>query len=160
MPKTVKLIALFLFATLISAPNLSASTEQILYSFTGGDSQPGGVIFDQQGNLYGVTSNGGQFGFGSVFELSSSANGWTETVLYSFTGGKDGRTPSQSQSLVFDKAGNLYGTTIRGGKTNSGTVFRLSPSGGGVMKATPRRATRSPLTKKTLFSRFDFTPAF
>ena len=51
MPKTVKLIALFLFATLISAPNLSASTEQILYSFTGGDSQPGGVIFDQQGNL-------------------------------------------------------------------------------------------------------------
>jgi uncharacterized repeat protein (TIGR03803 family) len=131
MPKTVKLIALFLFATLISAPNLSASTEQILYSFTGGDSQPGGVIFDQQGNLYGVTSNGGQFGFGSVFELSSSANGWTETVLYSFTGGKDGRTPSQSQSLVFDKAGNLYGTTIRGGKTNSGTVFRLSPSGGG-----------------------------
>jgi len=131
MPSTVRLIALLLFATLIPVADLSASSEQVLYNFTVGDFQPGGVIFDAQGNLYGVSAGGGQYGYGSVFELSPSANGWIETVLYSFMGGKDGRDPAQTQSLIFDKAGNLYGTTVDGGSTDTGTVFRLSRGTGG-----------------------------
>jgi len=76
MPSTVRLNALLLFATLIPVADLSASSEQVLYNFTVGDFPPGGVIFDAQGNLYGVGAGGGQYGYGSVFELSPSANGW------------------------------------------------------------------------------------
>jgi len=86
---------------------------------------------DAAGNLYGVSSNAGQYGYGRVFELSPSVSGWTETVLYNFTGGEDGAGPSPTQSLVFDTAGNLYGTTVDGGTLNAGTVFKLTPKGGG-----------------------------
>jgi len=58
-----------------------------------------------------------------VFEITSSG---TEAVVYAFTGGADGSTPYAG--LVFDKLGNLYGTTPYGGTFNSGTVFKLSPS--------------------------------
>jgi uncharacterized repeat protein (TIGR03803 family) len=68
-----------------------------------------------------------------VFELSPpSAPGgpWTETVLYSFTGDTDGMEPVSG--VVFDTAGNLYGTTFGGGHTTRcrnacGIAFRLSP---------------------------------
>src|ERR1700723_3816926 len=129
MTSTRTLHCILLFVTLLASAALAAPSEQELYSFTGADSQPGGVIFDALGNLYGVSSNGGQHGHGRVFELSPSMNGWTETVLYSFTGGNDGADPSPTQSLVFDTAGNLYGTTVRGGRLNAGTAFKLAPNG-------------------------------
>jgi uncharacterized repeat protein (TIGR03803 family) len=103
--------------------------EDILYSFTGGADgfgPQGGVVFDSAGNLYGTTAIGGQ-GFGVVYELSPSGPGWVETVLYTFTGGNDGRYPEGE--LLFDEAGNLYGGTY--GNTGVGTVFRLSPNGSG-----------------------------
>jgi hypothetical protein len=118
--------------------------ETNIYSFTGGSdgSNPsGGVIFDQAGNLYGVTTNGGDGcsgGCGTVFELTRGENGdWTETVLYSFTGSTDGGYPAGI--LVFDQAGNLYGGTETGGdlscelsgKLGCGTVFELSPGKNG-----------------------------
>lgn len=118
---------------LISSALSAAQSEQVLYSFTSADYQPGGVIFDNQGNLYGVASGAQGSGYGHVFELSPSQNGWTETVLYTFTGGEDGSEPSAIQSLVFDTAGNLYGTTVRGGTAGdggAGTVFKLAPAGG------------------------------
>ena len=106
----------------------------MLYSFTGtpDGSQPlfTGVIFDQSGNLYGVTAFGGLYNQGTVFELTPSPGGtWTETVLYSFTGGPDGGQPMGG--LVTDGMGNLYGTTSQGGSPGCGTVFALSPSGSG-----------------------------
>jgi uncharacterized repeat protein (TIGR03803 family) len=96
------------------------------------------VIFDNSGNLYGTTINGGAdssscggYGCGAVFELSPGNNGeWTEKVLHSFySNGRDGNSPRAS--LVLDKTGNIYGTTYWGGSyTNYGTVFELTPNDG------------------------------
>jgi len=117
--------------TLISFTTAWAATEQVLYSFTGGTDggQPWSValVFDQAGNLYGTTEGGGLYGAGTVFELSPGPNGWTETVIYNFTGGSDGATPMGG--VVFDASGNLYGTAHSNGN-GSGTVFELTPSGG------------------------------
>ncbi len=104
--------------------------ETVLYSFgSGGDGQNpyAGLIFDTSGNLYGTTLNGGTYGGGTAFELSpNGAGGWTETVLYSFGNGNDGRNPYAG--LIFDSAGNLYGTTSAGGTSGKGTAFELSPN--------------------------------
>lgn len=110
-------------------------TEILLHSFTGHPDgmYPGaGVVFDKSGNLYGTTSTGGR-GLGTVYKMTPPAKGeegWTETVLYSFTGQLDGGNPS---GVVLDSAGNLYGTTGSGGITTTGcttgcgTVFTLTP---------------------------------
>jgi uncharacterized repeat protein (TIGR03803 family) len=107
-------------------------TEQAIYAFAGspdGATPFSGVIFDTSGNLYGTTTAGGASGNGAVYELSPSGSGWTERVLYSFTGGSDGSYPTAG--LILDQAGNLYGSTNVGGTGEGGTVFELSPSGGG-----------------------------
>ncbi len=105
-------------------------TPTALYYFAGGQDGGGpqsGVIFDQAGNLFGTTAGGGQFGGGTVYELSPSGSGWTEKILYSFRGGSDGSGPVGG--LIMDAAGNLYGTASFGGDRWGGTVFELSPSG-------------------------------
>jgi uncharacterized repeat protein (TIGR03803 family) len=83
--------------------------ESALYAFSAGSdgaSPVAGLIFDHNGNLYGTTLLGGAASFGTVFELTPNASGkWTETVLYSFTGGSDGGSPAAS--LIFDQKGNL-----------------------------------------------------
>jgi uncharacterized repeat protein (TIGR03803 family) len=114
---------------------LSASgQETVIYSFTGyadGLDPHGGVTIDSAGNLYGTTVAGGFGGMcagdgcGVIFELTPSGNGWTETTLYSFKGLNDGFGPGGG--LVFDSAGNLYGTTPDGGAHSNGVVFELSP---------------------------------
>jgi uncharacterized repeat protein (TIGR03803 family) len=121
-------------------------TEKVVHNFHGNDGwEPSGnLIFDGAGNLYGTTRQGGTglcrylstedhylIGCGTVFELSPAAGGaWTEKVLYSFiNNGTDGIEPTAG--LVFDAAGNLYGTTFNGGLYDYGTVFELSPAGGG-----------------------------
>ena len=119
------------------SPNGSGGwNETVLYTFCsepscadGGDPGYSNVTFDNVGNLYGTTASGGANGYGVVFELSPAGAGWTETVLYSFTGGMDSAYPTSG--VIFDRAGNLYGTTLGGGGGNDGTVFELSPSGGG-----------------------------
>jgi uncharacterized repeat protein (TIGR03803 family) len=109
--------------------NIETQQETVLYSFTGdpdgGDPVYGNLLMDKSGNLYGTTQGGGSFNRGSVWELS--ANG-TETVLYSFTGGKDGGGSDgggADQSLVMDTKGNLYGTTEEGG-VGAGVVFKAN----------------------------------
>jgi uncharacterized repeat protein (TIGR03803 family) len=112
-------------------------TESTLYTFTGGSdgSGPtGSLIFDAAGNLYGTTDaggvNDGNGGKGVVFELSPAAGGgWTETPLYAFQGGSDGEVPFGG--VIFDTAGNLYGTTSFGGTHSKGTVYELSPAARG-----------------------------
>jgi len=111
----------------------------VLHRFTGGadGGRPfSGVIFDQQGNIYGTTSQGGQFagqcagnGCGVVYELSLSGGTWTESVIHTFSGGADGLSPYAG--LIFDSTGKLYGTTPYGGSLNAGTVLVLTPSGSG-----------------------------
>jgi uncharacterized repeat protein (TIGR03803 family) len=119
----------------------AAATEKVLFSFgsfPGDDGQnpEGGLVFDKAGNLYGTTAAGGDKGsFGTVYELSPSDGGWTETVLYSFcTGCANGSSPIGS--LAIDAEGNLYGTTYAGGSGcggggGCGTVFELSPGAEG-----------------------------
>jgi uncharacterized repeat protein (TIGR03803 family) len=104
-----------------------AWTETVLHSFSGdagdGRNPAGGLIFDSAGNLYGTTYFGGISGGGIAYELIS-ADGWAETVLHPFGGGSDGYSPQAS--LVFDSAGNLYGTTYEGGAYNYGAVFEIA----------------------------------
>jgi hypothetical protein len=111
--------------------------ETILYSFQGGNdgSEPlAKLIMDRSGNLYGTTAESGgkqlcENGCGIVFELIPGANGtWTESILHAFTRPEGGYSDA---GLVFDAAGNLYGTTSSYGPFNNGTVFKLSPNGSG-----------------------------
>ena len=133
-----------------------AWTENILYSFMGagdGGNPLGGVIMDNAGNLYGTTSDFadpscslGMFGgCGTVFQLTrSSERVWTEKTLHRFNN-NDGANPSSG--LIFDAAGNLYGTTQYGGYNGNGVVFELTPSSSGAW------------TEKVLWSPFNlFNP--
>jgi uncharacterized repeat protein (TIGR03803 family) len=88
-----------------------------------------GVIFDGAGNLYGTTPYGGPYQYGLVYELTPSASGWMEQILYGFQDGSDGGVAAGG--VVFDQSGNLYGTTQTGGSGGGGTVYELSPSNGG-----------------------------
>jgi uncharacterized repeat protein (TIGR03803 family) len=101
-------------------------TETVLHSFGGADgAHPvAGVVQDSAGNLYGTTNEGGAFNNGTVFKLDVAGN---QTVLYSFNGSPDGVYPYGAVTL--DGAGNLYGTTTRGGAFNSGTVFKIDATG-------------------------------
>jgi uncharacterized repeat protein (TIGR03803 family) len=111
-----------------------------LYEFTGGadGSKPiGGVVLKSNGVLYGTTQVGGANGDGVVFSLAppptfckSIVCYWNETILHTFTGVPDGINP-WTENLVFDAAGNIYGTTGGGGVYDNGTAFELTPSGGG-----------------------------
>src|SRR5208282_3966707 len=105
-------------------------TESVLYSFgtgTDGSVPVGGVSFDSAGNLYGTTSAGGAYGFGTVFQLVAGA-GWTENILYDFQNANDGAVPYAG--LISDKAGNFYGAATEGGANGGGTVFELTSSKG------------------------------
>jgi uncharacterized repeat protein (TIGR03803 family) len=119
-------------------PPASASegwTETLLYSFTGGrdgGAPMGSLLVGSQGEVYGVTYGGGlSCSCGVVYQLTppapASAEGtpWTETVLYSFTGGSDGGYPRAG--LTMGKDGILYGTTGSDGPSLKGTVFELTP---------------------------------
>jgi uncharacterized repeat protein (TIGR03803 family) len=116
-----------------------------LYNFTGGPdgaSPDSRVVFGPDGSLYGTTTFGGPYRSGVVFKLQPSPSAcktalcpWKETVLYNFTGQSDGAGPEGD--LVFDQAGNIYGTTFAGGQgncvplfTGCGAVYELTPSQG------------------------------
>src|ERR1039458_6003534 len=104
-------------------------TETVLYSFTGGvdGRYPyAGVIRDSAGSLYGTTNQGGTAGYGVLYKLDTAGH---YTVLYSFTGGADGRTPYAG--VIRDSAGNLYGTTYEGGDSDLdwGVVYKLDKAG-------------------------------
>ncbi len=109
---------------------LAAPVEQPVYTFQDGidGGLPGaGLVADKAGNLYGTAMSGGVSGQGVVFELSppvAGATGWTQTVLYSFTGGADGGVPQAR--LTLGRKGVLYGTATQGGG-GQGVVFSLSP---------------------------------
>jgi uncharacterized repeat protein (TIGR03803 family) len=119
-------------------------TEKVIHRFTGenadGRNPLGGLVFDKSGKLWGTTQVGGhsesgacggvQRLCGTVFELTPNTNGtWTESTLFSFTGSTTGTNPVTN--LVIDQEGNLYGTTVNGGPSLEGLVFKLTPEGNG-----------------------------
>jgi uncharacterized repeat protein (TIGR03803 family) len=131
---------------LAKSPN--GYTENVLYSFgtssaaNDGATPLAGLILDAAGNLYGTTTYGGSSnclvalgsdGCGTVFELVKSSTGYTENLLYTFTG-FDGAYPDAS--LVMDSSGNLYGTASNGGAYGYGVVFELVNSSGTYTETT------------------------
>jgi uncharacterized repeat protein (TIGR03803 family) len=131
--KTTVLLAMFVLV----ATGAWAGTETVLWNF-GSTSVDGALpsfndlATDGAGNFYGATNRGGTYGFGAVFKLSPNGQGgYNESILYEFSGNGDGSYPSGG--LVFDKQGNLYGTTQFGGSDGCdqgcAIVFELSPNG-------------------------------
>jgi uncharacterized repeat protein (TIGR03803 family) len=127
-------------AQLARQESAAASGGKIIYTFSGdsdGANPQSDLIVDAAGNLYGTTYAGGKTGCGTVYELVRSGASWTHRVLYGFGSvTNDGCEPQAG--LVFDHAGNLYGTTTSGGRSQCGsqyggcgTVFRLAPSSQG-----------------------------
>lgn len=114
-------------------PNSDRFWLRVLHSFSSssgsgeGWGPMAGLTADAAGNLYGTTASGGEGDCGTVFKLSPGTNEkWTHTVLYSFDlNNSDGCTPTSG--VVFDKAGNLYGTTLWGGDGLYGTVYEIIP---------------------------------
>ncbi len=116
-------------------------TERTLYKFSGGwdgGAPFGQLAFDRAGNLYGTGAVGGSVRRGVVFKLTpvSTGGAWSESVLYDFAGVDDGYQPESG--VIFDGAGNLYGTTANGGASpdcsasgGCATVFELKPTAGG-----------------------------
>lgn len=101
-------------------------TQTTLHSFTNspdGSHPEGPVIIDKTGHLCGTTSQGGAYGYGSVYQLSRLVSGWSLRVLHSFNG-NDGAFPAWV-AVAVDQAGNLYGTSEAGGINDTGTVWEL-----------------------------------
>jgi uncharacterized repeat protein (TIGR03803 family) len=103
--------------------------ETTLHIFLGrsgkdGASPNSGVIADGTGVLYGTTTNGGELNYGTLFKLTATRSGYTESILYSFPDPPGGVHPYAG--LLLDQAGSLYGTTYRGGTGSSGIVFKIT----------------------------------
>jgi uncharacterized repeat protein (TIGR03803 family) len=129
--KRSAMLVLLVFGVLLGEAR--AQKESVLHSFCAqnncadGEIPWVGVAFDQKGNLYGTTPDGGAYGGGVVFKLTPEGK---ETVLYSFcdlSGCTDGANPYAG--VIFDQKGNLYGTTLYGGPHGYGVVFKITPEG-------------------------------
>jgi len=105
-------------------------TAKTLYNFVKGGTDAcvpySGIVFDDAGNIYGTTFDGGASGKGAVYELVAPVGegSYRERVLWSFDGA-DGASPWAS--LILDSSGNLYGTTYAGGSKGDGVVFEVTP---------------------------------
>lgn len=110
-------------------------TEKVLHTFgngTDGTIPIAGVTLDASGNLYGTTSAGGSYGYGTVFQLKRSTSGWSESILHDFVLGSDGGVPYAG--LTLGGTGVLYGAATEGGgggTNGGGTVFELTEGSGG-----------------------------
>jgi len=115
---------------LLSAPLSLGATYKVLYSFSGGTDGSilyGGVVLDRQGNLFGPTAGGGQDLAGTIYKLTHEPGGiWTKTIIHDLNYQTEGGHPNGG--MVFDQAGNLYGTTWSGGPQLVGTIFQLVPN--------------------------------
>jgi uncharacterized repeat protein (TIGR03803 family) len=119
---------LFFWIAMAASQASQAQTFSVLYTFTG--ENDGGMpytelVLDSSGYLYGTTYEAGKHGFGTVFRLTPTGG---LTVLHTFANKRDGGNPDDP-SLVADPAGNLYGTTLGGGRFGAGTVFKISTKG-------------------------------
>jgi uncharacterized repeat protein (TIGR03803 family) len=105
-----------------------AGSETVLYVFIGGIGDgawpTAALIQGSDGNLYGTTTGGGAYGWGTVFKLTP---GGTETILHSFNPSSDGAQPYAG--LIEGNDGNYYGVTLWDSMRGGGTVFQITPDG-------------------------------
>ena len=153
--KSVRSVATIALVSILLTPLCWSATPsyKVLYEFQGppdGYNPSASLILDASGNLYGTTQVGGTgAGGGTVFELSPTATGWTEAVLYSFQAGNDGAYPNST--LVMDPTGNLYGTTEFGGSGSSGGC--VETDGCGIVYELSAPATQGgPWTESTFLA--------
>ena len=130
--KIVAIASCLVLAAALSVARAQGTLE-VIHSFGDGDGEYPSteLVMDGLGNLYGTTVTGGSYGAGSVFQLTpDGSGGYAETLLYSFTGGKDGGQPYGGVTL--DTQGNLYGSAVIGGRggicaeDGCGVVYRVS----------------------------------
>ncbi len=132
MSSARQFLLLTFLTSLLAIPVLAASTPTLIYTFTGGSAgsiPQGTLLLDSSGALFGVTAQGGESGKGVAFKLTPPVSGgsWTESVLHSFLGA-DGASPAGGLLAL---SNTLVGVTTFGGASNLGTVFQLTPNGGG-----------------------------
>ncbi len=109
------------------SPSGAGWTFTVLYSLAGTEESYGPIdrlAMDRAGNLYGTTYENGAYGYGSVFKLTPTTQGWTYQDLYDFAGGADGYGPS---GVTLDANGNLYGAASAGGPYGAGAIFEITP---------------------------------
>ena len=127
-------------------------SENLLYNFASFPTDgyfPSALIMDEFGNLYGTTTDGGTYGYGTVFELVNSSGTYSGKLLHSFSApngcGGDGASPTAG--LVLDPSGNIYGATQSGGANGYGIVFEIAPfSGVAYETATTLTSSPNPVT--------------
>jgi uncharacterized repeat protein (TIGR03803 family) len=111
------------------SPNADGTwSEALIHLFDGVDGgfPAGPVVFDSRGNLYGTAADRGTYQYGAIFELTPGGRGtWSERTLHQFTGGADG-AGNPGAGLVFDHAGNLYGSSLTNGSYGKGVVFAMT----------------------------------
>ena len=159
-PRTAVMAAASFMNCRLPPPRVEPWTETFLHKFdSNGDdgcNPSGHLIFDKAGDLFGVTFNGGgasgifetlcSNGCGTAYKLHLANGAWTQTILHHFTGEGTPDGVSPTGGLAFDKAGNLWGTTVFGGAGDSstcgdpngglglcGTVFELTPNANGTV---------------------------
>jgi uncharacterized repeat protein (TIGR03803 family) len=109
-------------------PSAGGYTENTVFSFdqTTGVYPKNGVVFDQDGRLYGTTYEYGPGdGVGTVFQLTKSGSDWNFSLIYSFVERLDGAYPYAG--VIFDSSYNLYGATSYDGPDGHGTIFEMGP---------------------------------
>jgi uncharacterized repeat protein (TIGR03803 family) len=126
----VILFSAALFVLAMPPLKARAATETFVHSFAGNGTDGAlpfwaGLMRDSGGNIWGTTVRGGTSGVGTVFEITASGN---YHVVYNFAGGTaDGANPHAG--LVQDTMGNVWGTTLNGGKASAGVVYEITASG-------------------------------
>jgi hypothetical protein len=140
--------------------------ESVIYRFTSSTDAWGGhnLVADRDGNLCGVSGSGGAQQSGAVFELSPTLGGWTETILYSFTGGRSGGGPTE---LIVGTDGTLFGIAY-GGLYGRGVIFQLTRGVAGWSESVIYDIPQSGIMygphalvqdgDGTLFAIYDFSP--
>jgi len=109
-------------------PSVGFWNRTVLHTFTGGidGAYPyGGLAIDASGVLYGTTYLGGSYGYGNVYKFQSVDGKWKQTLLHTFTNGKDGGRPVAGP--ILDQLGNVYGVAINGGAYGFGVAFEITP---------------------------------
>ena len=126
MARVIGAASVFAIAAACAEHALAQSQYNVLHAFPnpGGIRQSAALVLAADGDFYGTTYAGGSAGLGTIFKVTA---GGALTILHSFTGGTDGASPYAALMQAAD--GNFYGTTLRGGTSDFGTIFRMTPAG-------------------------------